>query len=181
VTKRKILIALDGSDFSRQILPQVQRFLKSDDTELLFFRANEAPEDPRLSETSGKPDESTVRQPYGPHPPDLPPRPGDERVEGAPFRSEIVESRRGDLEVGLHEVARPYGNAGFSTSVMVRFGDPAEEIIQAVEREDVDLVAMATHGKQGLNKLILGSVTEAVMNNVSIPMLVLRPEEEDAI
>jgi nucleotide-binding universal stress UspA family protein len=46
-------------------------------------------------------------------------------------------------------------------------GDPAGEIVRLAELEDVDLIVMATHGRTGLSRLILGSVAEAVVRRAA--------------
>ena len=53
-------------------------------------------------------------------------------------------------------------------------GDPAEEIMAAAEREQCDLIAMATHGHRLIGDLIHGSVANAVRHSTSIPVLLVR-------
>jgi nucleotide-binding universal stress UspA family protein len=52
---------------------------------------------------------------------------------------------------------------------------PHEEIIHAANEHDCDLIFMATHGRRGLSRLLAGSVTQNVLVNSSIPVMVLRP------
>jgi nucleotide-binding universal stress UspA family protein len=66
-------------------------------------------------------------------------------------------------------------DAGYDVSVSVRFGDPAEEIVACARDSDIDLVAMATHGRTGLRQLIMGSVAEKVLRRLTIPVLLVRP------
>jgi nucleotide-binding universal stress UspA family protein len=75
----------------------------------------------------------------------------------------------------LMPVVHALQEAGFTVSVAVRFGDPAEEISRFVEIERVDLVAMATHGRSGLRRLVLGSVAEGVLHRLQVPVLLIRP------
>lgn len=56
----------------------------------------------------------------------------------------------------------------------VKVGEPIPGIVRAVRRTGADLVLMATHGRTGLSHLLLGSVTEAVLRTVSVPVLALR-------
>lgn len=58
---------------------------------------------------------------------------------------------------------------------VVEKGNPAAGIIGEANREDIDLVAMATHGRGGFRRLILGSVAEAVVRNSRVPVLLYRP------
>jgi nucleotide-binding universal stress UspA family protein len=53
-------------------------------------------------------------------------------------------------------------------------GDPAKEIVDAAEREQVDLIAMATHGHGFVNDLVRGSVANAVRHRSRIPVLLVR-------
>jgi nucleotide-binding universal stress UspA family protein len=52
---------------------------------------------------------------------------------------------------------------------------PAEAILEAADRERVDLIAMTTHGEGGLRRLLLGSVAYKVVRGSHVPVLVLRP------
>ena len=58
-------------------------------------------------------------------------------------------------------------------------GSAADKILSYSAENDVDLIAMCTHGRTGLNKLIFGSVTEKVMCNSGCAMLITRPPNED--
>ena len=56
----------------------------------------------------------------------------------------------------------------------VAFGRPAHGIAEFVEEEDVDLVTMSTHGQTGLERFLLGSVTEKVVRHVKCPVLTVK-------
>lgn len=55
----------------------------------------------------------------------------------------------------------------------VVLGDPAQEILKAIEEEDIDLVVMATHGLKG--GFPFGSVTEKVVKNSPVPVFTVNP------
>ena len=59
--------------------------------------------------------------------------------------------------------------------LVARQGDPAEEIAQAALELGVDLLAMSTHGRGGLRRILLGSVAEEVVVRVALPVLLARP------
>lgn len=63
---------------------------------------------------------------------------------------------------------------GVKTSIRAALGLPAEAILEAAEREKVDLVALATHGRTGLSRWALGSVAEQVLRHCPLPVLVQR-------
>ncbi len=51
---------------------------------------------------------------------------------------------------------------------------PADQIVDYAEKNDVDLIVMGTHGRGGLEKMWLGSVTEKVLRKAHCPVLVVR-------
>jgi nucleotide-binding universal stress UspA family protein len=57
----------------------------------------------------------------------------------------------------------------------LRQGMPAEEILHAAQERQVDLIAMSTHGRGGVLRLVAGSVAEEVLRNTELPVLVTRP------
>ncbi len=54
-------------------------------------------------------------------------------------------------------------------------GDPATEILKTIETEDVDLVIMGTHGREGLDHAIFGSVAEKTIRKSPAPVLIINP------
>lgn len=56
-------------------------------------------------------------------------------------------------------------------------GDPALEIIKTVESEEIDLVIMGTHGRKGLEHIILGSVAEHIVKKSPVPVLTINPHK----
>jgi len=54
----------------------------------------------------------------------------------------------------------------------------ADNIIKAEEELDIDLVAMSTHGRRGLSQWAIGSVTDKVLRNGSVPVLMVRAGSE---
>jgi nucleotide-binding universal stress UspA family protein len=58
---------------------------------------------------------------------------------------------------------------------VVRVGAPVDVIAGYAEETDAGLIAMATHGRTGLGRLLMGSVAERVLRSVRIPMLLWKP------
>jgi nucleotide-binding universal stress UspA family protein len=52
--------------------------------------------------------------------------------------------------------------------------NPAEAIVRFAERQGCDLIVMASHGRRGIRKALLGSQTAEVLVHTSIPVLVIR-------
>jgi nucleotide-binding universal stress UspA family protein len=63
---------------------------------------------------------------------------------------------------------------GLSVELAVLFGDPVNEILRFAESRAADLIALATHGRTGLNRWRYGSITEAILRKSRVPLLVVR-------
>jgi nucleotide-binding universal stress UspA family protein len=59
-------------------------------------------------------------------------------------------------------------------------GSPASEIVALAKEKTADLIVMASHGRTGLSRLVLGSVAEGVMRKASCPVLIVKqPSDKD--
>ena len=56
----------------------------------------------------------------------------------------------------------------------IEVGHPAEEIVDYADKEDINLIIMATHGRTGLSRWALGSVAEKVLRAGTTPLLLVR-------
>ena len=65
-----------------------------------------------------------------------------------------------------------------STIRIIVDGEPAHEIKAYAQANHVDLIAMTSHGRSGLGRAILGSVTDAVIRESTTPVLVVRATEQ---
>lgn len=63
---------------------------------------------------------------------------------------------------------------GFIADSILAGGDPATEITAAAEREQCDLIAMATHGHRGLQDVIYGTTANSVRHRTMVPVLMVR-------
>jgi len=59
--------------------------------------------------------------------------------------------------------------------IVVEIGDPAEVILATERKLQADLVVMATHGRTGLARIVLGSVTDKIVRGSTAPVLTIRP------
>jgi len=65
--------------------------------------------------------------------------------------------------------------AGVQANALVGEGHAVHDgILRALETSGADLIVMGSHGRRGLEKLVLGSVTQRVLGVVHIPVLVVR-------
>ncbi len=66
--------------------------------------------------------------------------------------------------------------AGVKCELMVELGEPAESILRTQKNLGMDVIVMATHGRKGLRRFVLGSVAERVVREARCPVLTLRPQ-----
>lgn len=167
MSKRKVLIPLDGSEFSRQIVRVVRTFFDPKDVHLILFRAAFPPS--ITPEVSPQDALAGTMQLAGSHE-------AYNRALEAEFSeaSKERESLRTALLDALRVDAERLQQEGYAVDVEVHFGDAAQRIIDFVNDENVDLVAMATHGRSGIGRLVLGSVAERVLRGVTVPVLLMR-------
>jgi nucleotide-binding universal stress UspA family protein len=74
------------------------------------------------------------------------------------------------------EMADRHENAGVAIKTLVREGPAPEEIDSVAKEIGADLVVMGTHGRRGLRRALLGSVTETVVRTSSRPVLTVHTE-----
>lgn len=78
------------------------------------------------------------------------------------------------IEAYLAESAGRSADSGLVVHTEHRFGvDAGTEIIDATNSPDVSLVVMATHGRSGISRLLVGSVTEQVLRGSPVPVVVV--------
>jgi len=65
---------------------------------------------------------------------------------------------------------------GLEVKKAIREGDVHDEIITAAEEAKAGLIIMGTHGRRGLNRLLLGSVAESVARRAHCAVLLIRPD-----
>ncbi len=86
---------------------------------------------------------------------------------------ELVASSKKALEDKCMEVGQ--GNPKVQLDCRLdKSLDPAEEILQVQKEEKYDLIIMGSHGRKGLSRLLMGSVTESVMREADCPVLIIK-------
>jgi nucleotide-binding universal stress UspA family protein len=104
----------------------------------------------------------------------------DQALRAARIDSDVVVE--GFEEEGrrlVDEVANTAAESTVRCETAVVHGRPHEVIVDYAEQHGVDLVVMGTHGRHGVQRFLLGSVTERVVRTSSIPVLTVRGEERD--
>ncbi|MFQ5352006.1 MAG: universal stress protein [Candidatus Binatia bacterium] len=87
--------------------------------------------------------------------------------------AEIEDAARNSLDGWIRRHLRKLGDV----ELMVRRGLVPETICEAAHETDASVIVMATHGRTGVGRMVLGSVTEKVLARSPCPVLVVRPPE----
>ena len=69
--------------------------------------------------------------------------------------------------------------AGVETERVVEVGKPAQTIVEMATEENIDHIVMGSHGRQGVSRLLLGSVAENVVRRSLVPVTVARSGGEE--
>ena len=67
---------------------------------------------------------------------------------------------------------------GLKTRQLVEPGQPSGSIVDYAEKEAVDLIVMSSHGRSGLSRMLIGSVTDKVVRGASCPVVVVPVKNE---
>ena len=94
---------------------------------------------------------------------------------GAVGRSPRWDQIRDDRNAAASRLVELGHAAGIDVSFLVWTGDVADSIVSAAQSEAADIVIVGSHGRGRLGRLLLGSVSEAVIRRAPCPVLVVRP------
>ena len=83
-----------------------------------------------------------------------------------------------DNELYLDRIASKFRDKGIACKTLVAHGPVVEKIIEAANTEDVDLIAMTSHGWGGLARIFYGSVAAGILNRVDRPLFIVRSRWE---
>jgi nucleotide-binding universal stress UspA family protein len=97
--------------------------------------------------------------------------------DGEPSLDDVLRHTRQLAEHYLLEQQRRLIPADIDTRIAVVTGSPAREIVEYARRESCDVVALATHGRSGVQRWAHGSVADGVLHATSVPLLLVRPDE----
>jgi nucleotide-binding universal stress UspA family protein len=146
VALKTVIVSLDGSDEAERVLPAVIALAKAMDLEVILFRAYHMP----YAVYSGTDDYSGI---------DL---------------EELTASLRDEATQYLEKKTEALKQQGLKVSHIVKEGLSADEIISLGRATPDNLIAMCSHGRSGVRRWVLGSVTETVVRHSSEPVLVIR-------
>lgn len=146
-----ILLPLDDSAFSRAALDEVARSIRSDGVTVHILHVLELD---RMI------------------PPAL------DFARGSDYGADVtqrVESARSNAERLVEDAAARLRREGFTVTTAVEEGDPRHAIIDCAAQRQCDCVVVGSHGRRGVNRLLLGSVSDAVSRHAHCSVYVVRP------
>jgi nucleotide-binding universal stress UspA family protein len=148
-----LLVPLDGSRLSEEVLPLAVDLTRQTGATLSLARVVEP----------------FWHAPYVAYTPEAMYLDAEQLAE---IETELLEDARGYLD----QIAGELREQGVRVLWEVRLGRPADEIIRMAETTDADLLLLSTHGRGGIRRWALGSVTEEVLHRGITPLLVIPPK-----
>jgi nucleotide-binding universal stress UspA family protein len=148
---QRILVPLDGSKLSEAVLPHAEKLAHALNVEIVLLHVDVTPA-PEFDQ----------------HVPAL-----------APVMEEI-KHKHSEEKHYIDHVRSNLESEGIRATYLLRDGPVAETIMEVAEIMQADLIAMSTHGRTGMLRLLLGSVAEKVVHESKIPVMLIRPHEDQS-
>jgi nucleotide-binding universal stress UspA family protein len=93
---------------------------------------------------------------------------------------EMERSVSTEVQAGLKSIAEPLVAEGLPVRKLIAHGNTATEIVRIADREQVDVIVIATYGRTGWRRLVLGSVAEKVVRLAACPVVTFRARPRPA-
>lgn len=155
---QRILVPLDGSPFAEQALPHALRVAAPNTGEIHLLSIA-----PMLGDNS-----MAVVDLYPVY----------------VYRDYLIDQNEeearitADLTTYLDQVSAQVQAGGCQAVKVIRFGQPADEIITYAAENNCDLIAMSTHGRSGIGRWVYGSVADKVLRSAAVPVLLVRATDK---
>lgn len=144
---KKILVPLDGSKRAEAILPHVEELAHRFDAKIIFLKIVEPT---RVFVSAG----------------------------GYAAYSEVLQKEHEKAEkranTYLMSLVGQFREKRIPAKTVVEVGSIVSKIIEVANRKEVDLIAMASHGRTGLSHVFYGSVAAGVLHRIDRPLLLIR-------
>jgi len=145
---KKILVPLDGSARAEKILPHVEELAHRFEAKVIFLYVVE----PIIYAV-------------------------DLHHYSGVVNGKLTERALEEAKVYLNSLEGKFREKNIKVGMCVESGSVVSTIINVAEREGVDLVAMASHGRSGLSRVFYGSVALGILHRVDRPMLLVRSQD----
>lgn len=157
----KILLPLDGSELSLKAVDHAQALATATNASIVLLQVVDS-EEQLISQASGITIEPMAM--------------GEVTVDAA---RAAVAAQREAAQKNLDAVKAKLEAAGISVETVIREGQPGDEIVEAVDERGCDVVVIATHGRTGFRRAILGSVADHVARHTpTASVLLIKPASE---
>jgi nucleotide-binding universal stress UspA family protein len=143
-----ILVPLDGSQRAERILPHVQALAQKFGSHLFLLQVVE----PMVVGVS----------PYD---------------AGSLYLADEINRRTEEAKHYLARLQDQLRSQGVETQTQVEYGPVVSTILELADQHNIDLIAMASHGRTGLARVFYGSVAAGILNRAERPLLVIRAQE----
>lgn len=146
---KKIVLPLDGSIVSEEIVPFVSELATTTGAEVILLSVNSFPDIPSD-------------------------RPASANPSWEEYALILMKEVREQASSYLERVSEDFSRQGIKTHNQIVFGGVAESILRIAEEEKADLIAMGTHARTGFDRWVFGSVAATVSAMTRLPMLLVR-------
>jgi nucleotide-binding universal stress UspA family protein len=156
---KHVLIPLDGSELAERALEQAEHILGAGEGEITLLTAVNPPEFFTYDSYNGQ----TLA-------------PAMMSARAAVNYQAITDELVKDAQSYLDRIAQRLQSAGYRVHRKIEIGLPAEAILKTAEESRADAIVMSTHGRSGLSRWILGSVTHKVLSAANCPIFITPPK-----
>lgn len=147
---QKILVPLDGSKLAESVLPHVESIARGCNVvEIVLLRVCDAP---------------SILADY----PEGNDRSWDKHVE------RMTTNAQQQCNIYLGDIEKQLRDQGFNVRTESRLGKPAEAIVDFANKNKVDLIIMASHGRSGVSRWAYGSEADKVLRSSCVPVLLVK-------
>ncbi len=147
---KKILVPLDGSQLAECVLPYVEELAKGCQVEeVIILRACEPP---------------TIPADY----------PASRRLSWDEHVKTMMAQAQQQCRLYLGDVEKQLSDLGIKVKSTSYLGKAVDEIVDYAEKNEVDLIIMASHGRTGPGKWVHGNVADRVLRATCVPVLMIR-------
>ena len=152
----QVLVPLDGSELAEQALPYAEQVVASTG-EIILLSVVDVPDFPIYT---------IYPIPISPPEPDY---------------STVVNDMLTNTKEYLDKLANNLRLSGHRVKTIVKSGESATCIIEEAQERNVDMIVMSTHGRSGLSRWLLGSITQKVLNSMPCPVVVIPGKQKRAV
>jgi universal stress protein A len=156
---KRILCPVDLSTFSREAVKLAVKVAENSDATFYLLHVIDNPYDELYMSSLTEADPALI-----------------EMYQNEPAkRAKVLRRTVEHSEILLKQFCHPWVESLPKVRYLVSSGNPFEKILEAAEDQRADLIVLATHGRTGVKRLLIGNVAEKVVRHAPCPVLTVRP------